>query len=127
MNAPARPYINEIKSISLDGHCYRVHRYNILTTIHVIYAVYEPGANWYTHSTLHHDGSEYLGRLGTRTLPPDIDALPAMSDARIEAVREYHQMQYNLAYQVILTAYPHLSNYPHVCDMGEIETTGEIK
>lgn len=53
------------------------HRYNILTTTYVCYAVYEPSSLMGNHSTITSTEKHgWLGDITTRRLPPELDALP---------------------------------------------------
>ncbi|MGE5571096.1 MAG: hypothetical protein ACM3S5_18835 [Rhodospirillales bacterium] len=115
-----------------------VRRFNICTTRTWVYAVYEPtelaGHDDDAHSTVTtfeghvgrlSDGrsTNWWGRLGTRGLPSDINALP-VGEARSNAVAAYHDKQYALAYRLILAAFPEAADGRR--DMGEIEIRAEV-
>ena len=82
-----------------------VHFYRIIGTAHVIAVVYEPGELASTHSTITTCGSyaphgrsgkrvetQWYGRLGTRVLPLEIDAIPS-GDVRLKAVYAFRDAQ----------------------------------
>lgn len=71
------------------------------------YSAWEPEHRDYgKHSTLTTlDGATY-GRIGTRALPPAIEALGLGTDERWAAVKEWHRTQDEEAYALILAAYP---------------------
>lgn len=69
-----------------------VHFYRIIGTDHVIAKVYEPGAVMNTHSSITTFGGVWHGELGTRVLPPEIEALPR-GDARLKAVYAHRDAQ----------------------------------
>lgn len=100
-----------------------VHRFNLIGTRAVVHQVYEPtGApgRSYTHGsiTTGPDGT-WLGRIGTGDLPADLDALPARSDERYDAVKAWQAAEYDRAYAAILAAYPEAAEGRR--DMGDIE------
>jgi hypothetical protein len=109
---------------------FRIHRYNIIGTNLWVYDVYEPTAaprigNGFGHSTFTSNNmfSEskhaWFGKLGTRRLTPELDALPAMSAARSEAVQKFHNDQYDEAYRLIMEAFPEAAKGHR--SMGSIE------
>jgi hypothetical protein len=101
----------------------------IIGTTITVYSAYEPaahglpGAGW-DHSTLtSEDGSDgFLGRIGTRRLPAELEALPAYSDERLAAVGAWQEAQYREAYALILAAHPEAIDGRR--SMGEIEVYG---
>lgn len=97
-----------------------VHRYGIIGTRSVVYAVYEPSAVCGKHSTITHQFGQWYGRVGTRPLTPELDALKAMSQERFDSVGAFHEAQYQEAYKVIESTFPEVSNYGQYRSMGEI-------
>ncbi len=53
------------------------------------YTVWECGSIIGTHSTITTRDGKWYGRLGTRQLPANLEELPAMTDYRINKVREF--------------------------------------
>lgn len=62
----------------------------------------------YGHSAITHfdDLHGTYGGLGTRNLPEHLNALPARSKERIEAVRQWREEQYAEAYRIIIESFP---------------------
>jgi len=56
--------------------------------------------------------------VGSRPLPPELDALPAYSDERYRAVSAWHAAQYDEAYAAIVAEYPEAADGER--SMGEI-------
>jgi hypothetical protein len=114
------------QAVNIGG--FTVVRYNIIGTNLFVHEVYEPSPSNGAHFASHHSlmsGSTYgqpgtLGKVGTRDLPADIDALPARSDERYHAVRAFHQAQYDEAYALILRAFPDAATGRR--DMGDVMT-----
>lgn len=96
-----------------------VMRNRIIGTDTVVWSAWEP---YDGHSALTWIDGEKVGRIGTRRLPADLDALPAYSDERIRAVRAWHEAQYQDAYAAIIATVPWLTGYK--TDMGEIVKHG---
>lgn len=74
------------------------------------------------HSTIQHiDGVRY-GRVGTRRLPAELEALPARTQERSDAVRAFHAKQYQEAYLAIYEKHPEVYSLAKLenHDMGEI-------
>lgn len=102
------------------------HRYQIATTATVVHEVYEADDG---HSTtrsvptgefqLVDRGAVWLGKVGTRKLPPELERLPVGQQPRIDRVVEFHREQRREAYAVLLEAYPYLGDDLHV--RGTIE------
>uniref|UniRef100_A0A6M3M5H9 Uncharacterized protein n=1 Tax=viral metagenome TaxID=1070528 RepID=A0A6M3M5H9_9ZZZZ len=81
-----------------------IKRTRIIGTRQVIYDAWEPSRG---HSTITHaDEHGWLGRIGSRRLPPDLAALRPYSQERREAVAAWHESQYQEAYSLILAEYP---------------------
>jgi hypothetical protein len=99
---------------------FTVQKYTIIGTSHVVYDVWE----YYDgHSTMRsQDGGCWLGRLGTRKLTPDLDALPAWSQERSDAVGAFHDHQYEQAYVAIVETFPEAAAGRR--QMGSIEVSG---
>lgn len=96
-----------------------IKRTRILGTKSVVYSVWEPSSFFGPHGTLTTINGETFGRLGTRRdLPEELESLPPYSDERWYRVKAWYTDQYEKAYQLILTEYPHLST--GYKDMGEI-------
>lgn len=87
-----------------------VTRYNILGTREIVYAAYEPSDIRGKHSTIEtFDGFPgWYGRIGTRALTPELDALPALTAERWNEVKNYFADQAVEAQDLILKAFPHL-------------------
>lgn len=82
---------------------FRIQRSQIIGTTTWVFDVYEPYAG---HSTFSHFDGVRWGRVGTRPLTPELDAIPPMSDARIAAVQAFHTAQYDEAYDAIVAKFP---------------------
>ena len=99
-----------------------VHRTPILCSTTVVFSVWERGTLCTTHSSITSDEQGWLGRLGTRRLPAELEALPA-GDERSTRVRAFHAEQYEAAYAAIVAEYG--EKEPAVLagrrSMGEIE------
>lgn len=100
-----------------DGVIVTWHR--IIGTRVRVFTAWEPSSPMGKHGTVMHIGGRCYGRVGTEGLPGELDRLPAMTDARYRAVKEWHAARYERAYRLIREAYPALAN--HAGDMGEIE------
>lgn len=83
-----------------------VNRYRIIGTDIYVYAVYAyaDGKAWRDYSTHQtFDGRSY-GRVGTRRIGPDIEAMAG--DERIAAAHAHSAAQYDEAYAAIVAHYP---------------------
>lgn len=101
----------------------------IIGTPHVVFSCYEPARGYESHSSFLTINGQHMGRVGTRRLPPEIDALPGpyvygVADegaARMAAVDRWHRDQYEECYRAICAA------FPEACDgrrsSGEISVT----
>lgn len=58
----------------------------------------------HSFSTITHIDGRLHGRVGTDRLPANLDALPAMTDERSKAVRQWHTRLYELTYDLILNS-----------------------
>jgi hypothetical protein len=102
-----------------------IRRTQIIGSPSVIYTAYEPSVLFAREpgeghsSTMTLDGRA-MGKIGTRRLPADLDALPAYSAERSRAVGEFHRRQYEEAYSLIERAFPE-ARHGRRRD-GEIET-----
>lgn len=91
-----------------------VDSYHIIGTSAMVYAVWESYAG---HSTYRHsDEGVKMGRVGSRELPADLNAL--RGEARYSAVDAWHAAQYAEAYAAILEVYPEAA--PGHRSMGDI-------
>ena len=100
----------------------KVIRSEIIGTRMVVLSAWEPsvrlGSITHGHATITTlDGACY-GRIGTRRLPAELEALPAMSAVRSAAVGAWQQAQYGEAVAAILAQYP--GAIDGVTSMGEI-------
>lgn len=89
-----------------------VQRYQIIGTRIWVYAAWEPSPRradsvGTVHSTITSIDSQpgWYGAIGTRELPPEIEALPR-GDARIEACRAYREREHARAREAIVAAFP---------------------
>ena len=82
---------------------YTVQRYAIIGTQTVAYAAYEP-YNGHT-STMHIDNVR-MGKVTSRPLPADLDALPARSSARLTAVLAHFDALRAESLAAIVAAFP---------------------
>lgn len=89
------------------GNGMYAHKYGILTTSFVCYNVYESSSLFGNHSSItRHETYGYLADITTRRLPAELDALPAMSDERYQAVKAFHQELEAQAAAYIRQAFP---------------------
>lgn len=72
------------------------------------------------HSTITTIDGVWFGRIGTRRLPAHLEALPAMTEERLEAVREWQRGEYAEAYDLIYAEHPWLLKLAHYESMGEV-------
>lgn len=70
------------------------------------------------YATAQHFGGNWYGRIGTETILPSIDALPAMSSERSSQYRKWRDSCYDDAYHLIVKAFPEAAAGRR--DMGEI-------
>jgi hypothetical protein len=111
-----------------------IRKTNICTTDVWIFDAWEPSRlndAEVGHSTIMSDsdfedrgkkqvGNTWWGRIGTKRLPAEFDALPPMSDARYDVVHSWQADEYTRAENLIKLA------FPEACDgkstgMGQIE------
>lgn len=100
----------------------------ILGTDTVVYSAWEPTGSALTaqHGTirsrrdLDETATGWLGRIGTKQLPAQDNALP-VGPSRSAAVRHWYATEYDRAYAEILRCYPHLASDATRMDSGEIE------
>ena len=82
-----------------------VSRVPILTTGIVVFTAWVPSGLMANHSTITRfeeiDPNTWFGKIGTERLTAELDALPAYSDERMEAVKEFHGKQYEFAYSAM--------------------------
>lgn len=89
----------EIRHLSNGAQVHRIDGYGFTT-----YDAYEP---YNGHSTFTFEEGVRLGRIGTRPLTAELDALTPYSQERQDAVGAWHTVQYEEAYGLIVEAYPH--------------------
>jgi hypothetical protein len=82
---------------------YIAHRYNILTTPFVGYAVYEPMRN---HSSMTTHEGKWLGDVTTRRLPDELEALKPYSKERSDAVTTYFECVKKFAERIVKDTWP---------------------
>ena len=108
--------------VALDANVF-VRRTRIIGTRLDIYSAWEPSTPFGGHSTITSEetpeGVKWFGRVGTERLPKELDALPARSEARFTAVREWQRNRYRRAYELIVAAFPEAAAGREA--MGEIE------
>jgi hypothetical protein len=102
-----------------------VYRFNIITTPHWVYTVYEPtDLLKREHSTItsatDFGMKGWLGGMHSRTLPADIDAIP-VSPERIRRVHEFHDELDRQITELIHAVFPETAG--HKAERGEIEMT----
>jgi hypothetical protein len=86
-----------------------VQRFRILGTTTWVHQAWAPVATLVgaPFTTLTHFDDGWWGKLSTeRDLPPELDALPALSDERYAAVRAWQDARSEEAYALILRAFP---------------------
>jgi len=105
-----------------------VHRYSVAGTSTIVHAVYEPSAVIWKHSSITHtDEHGWLGQLGSRPLPEDIDAIPVRvngtwNQTRFDTIDAWRAGLSFASYEAILAVYPEAAGGKRR-DNGEIETT----
>lgn len=104
------------KKVQLNGKF--VHRYNIITTPHWVYTVYEPDNR--DHTSLFYEGDQRLGKISSRKLPPEIDALP-VGPTRWDAIKVWRDQLDEQIGALINLAFPETAGIR--CKDGEIELT----
>jgi hypothetical protein len=97
----------------------RLHTYKVIGTQLTIYEAYEDYDN---HSSIMTFDGKWMGRVGTRRLTEELEALPAYSDERIQAVTAWQEAEYEEAYDFILSQVPELARVETHKNMGSIET-----
>lgn len=101
-----------------------VQRYKIIGTELEVFEAWEretgkTGTSFFSHSTITTIDGQWYGRVGTRCLPADVEALAPGSDERIARVRDWHQRQAQQAHESIIAAHP-------VAAWGERKDDGTI-
>lgn len=106
---PGRNYANEWKQVG----ALHIHKYSIISTDRVIYAVFEASALMGRHGSLmSRDGFGWLGQIGSRSLPAEIDAIPVRvadgkwNQARFDAIGAWRAANDAEAYAAIEAAFP---------------------
>ncbi len=84
-----------------------------------VFSAWEPSEIMGPHGTITFVGGECYGRVGTRQIGPEIEAMRGGSPERCAACDAHREAQYTEAYQAILAEYPEAAfGRP---DLGEIE------
>ncbi len=94
----------------------------IIGTTTLVFAAWEPLERTdagYSHGTSRTIDGERFGRIGTRALPEDLNAL--RGEERIRRVGAWQESQYQEAYTAIFAARTELRRADLRADMGEIE------
>lgn len=83
-------------------------RYRIIGTDQFEYRALRPTANgqYRGYSSFSRAGDVLCGEVGTELLPEDLDALPAYSQERLQAVTAWQAARYAEAHAAILEAFP---------------------
>lgn len=84
----------------------KVRRIQIIGTGMFVYKAYEPTTLHGPHSGITSFGGEWYGDIATRTPTPELQALPAMSTERYEAIGEWYRQNRAEACAIILQAFP---------------------
>ena len=101
-SVPKRDYVSDWRRVGR----YYVHRYSILTTDRVIYAVFESGTRWSTHSSwMTGPHGEELGTVTSRSVPKHIDRIP-VGPKRWAALDKWRARLERICYSAIREAYP---------------------
>ena len=91
----------------------------ILGTACTVFSAWEPAPSIFGgHSTKMHIDGKLFGRVGTRELPREIEAIPYGSE-RLHACDVFRSAQYEEAYRAIVAAHPEAASGMY--DMGQIE------
>jgi len=113
-----------------------VYGFRVIGTDSWTVAAYEPSSIAGPHSSIHSFDwidqvlriSSYWGRIGTRRLPADLEALPARSQERLDAVRAHKASEYEEAHAIIERcyelAYGGLGWMRATWDMGQVSFRG---
>ena len=102
----------------------RVERTRIIGTNAVAFSVWEPTSGpMGEHSTKTTFDEVWHGRVGTRRLTKELDAMKPGSVERINAVQAFQNAQYEEAYADIIAAHPEAAGGYR--SMGEITITVE--
>lgn len=96
------PYIHEAKRIGDKV----IKKYSVATTDLIVYDAWEPSALMGPHATITSIDDKWYGRIGTKRPPPELEALPRMSEERFRAVGKWYEDQYEEAYELIVQAFP---------------------
>ena len=121
-------YLNEWKTVEVDGRTIFVHRYTLaggFGTPHVIFEALEASRVMGGHSTITTTPSgEWVGTLTSRPLPAEIAALP-VGPARWAALDAWRAANEAEAYAAIMAAFPVTARIAAARDHGAIEGIGE--
>lgn len=102
--------MNEVKII--------FHRIKEVPFDYVTFVAYEPSSFMGPHSSIFSIEGQWFGKIGSRELPEELDALPARSEKRSKAVKTWQEAQYQEAYDAILAENPEAAEGSRL--MGEI-------
>ena len=84
------------------------------------YSAWEPIQLTDSYWTVREIGGDRFGKVGTRRIPEEIDALPVYSMHRIEAVEDWYASQRERAFRAIVAAHSEAARGRR-CSHGEIE------
>ena len=115
---------HQYQQVETEHGKFIVHRFNVLTTKTIVYQTFEQIEKPFngTHSSIsREDALGWLGQIVTRSLPKEIDDLPAGHE-RSGKYFLYRANLESISYQAIYTAFPHLQNVEHFSRSGEITT-----
>ncbi len=90
--------MNDIKIVS--------HRIKEANFDYVTLVAYEPSSFMGPHSSIFSIDDQWFGKIGSRELPEDLEALPARSEKRSKAVKTWQMAQYKEAYDAIIAEHP---------------------
>lgn len=99
--------INQWRTVQDGKRLIFVQRYNIIGSDTSVFAAYTPAPLFGPFScTTSGPEGQSLGQLGSERLTPELDALPAYSEERIEAVQTFHHANCAAAHRFIVEAFP---------------------
>jgi hypothetical protein len=120
-----RGYVSDWRTVG----AYYVHRYSILSTDRVVYAVYEPMTGVLldsSHSSMmtHPELGRWVGQVSSRRLPAEVDAIP-VGPARWDAIDALRAAQAAECFNAIVGAYPEAARGEFSANRCEFEGTLE--
>jgi hypothetical protein len=103
------PYVSDWRTVG----SYQVHRYGILTTPRIIFAVYEAHAGHSSFMT--GPAGVWVGQVTSRPLPSELDAIPvrvdgAWNQARFDAIDAWRASLESECRKAIVAVYPEASS-----------------